>query len=80
MVHELPPLHHVVGVQLTGGVHVRHDVDTYLKLTTMPTTIDMRMTSHQSGGGEGGPCLGHLGSPHPVTVLGQQRPLEGGVG
>ena len=27
MVHELSPLHHVVGVQLTGGVHVRHDVD-----------------------------------------------------
>ena len=27
VVHELPPLHHVVGVQLCGGVHVRHDVD-----------------------------------------------------
>ena len=32
MVHELPPLHHVMGVQLTGGVHVRHDVDTDLTL------------------------------------------------
>ena len=27
VVHELSPLHHVVGVQLTGGVHVRDDVD-----------------------------------------------------
>ena len=30
MVHKLPPLHHIVGVQLTGGVHIRHDVDTDL--------------------------------------------------
>ena len=29
VVHELPPLHHVVGVQLTGGVHVRDDVDAH---------------------------------------------------
>ena len=29
VVHELPPLHHVVGVQLTGGVHVGDDVDTH---------------------------------------------------
>ena len=36
--------------------------------------------THQPSGGKGGPCLGHLGSPHPVTVLGQQGPLEGGVG
>ena len=28
MVHKLPPLHHVVSVQLAGSVHVRHDVDT----------------------------------------------------
>ena len=28
MINKLPPLHHVVGVQLTGGVHVRHHVDT----------------------------------------------------
>ena len=35
--------------------------------------------THQPSGGKGGPCLGHLGSPHPVTVLGQQGPLEGGV-
>ena len=74
MVHELPPLHHIVGVQLTRGVHVRHNVDTHLKLTSMVVlrkhcTV-IRMTSHKSGGGEGGPCLGHLGSPHAVTVLG----------
>ena len=31
VVHELPPLHHVVSVQLTGGVHVRHDVDADLR-------------------------------------------------
>ena len=31
MVHELPPLHHVVCVHLTGGVHVRHDVNTDLR-------------------------------------------------
>ena len=62
MVYKLPPLHHIVGVQLTGGVHIGDNVDT-----------------DQPGGGESGPCLGHLGSPHPVTVLGQQRPLEGGV-
>ena len=30
VVHELPPLHHIVGVQLTRRVHVRHDVDTHL--------------------------------------------------
>ena len=29
VVHELPPPHHVVGVQLTGGVHVRDDVDAH---------------------------------------------------
>ena len=29
VVHELSPLHHVVGVQLTGGVHVRDDVDAH---------------------------------------------------
>ena len=27
MVYKLPPLHHIVSVQLTGGVHVGHDVD-----------------------------------------------------
>ena len=27
VVHELSPLHHVVGVQLTGSVHIRDDVD-----------------------------------------------------
>ena len=31
VVHELAPLHHVVRVQLTGGVHVRHNVDTDLE-------------------------------------------------
>ena len=31
MVHELAPLHHVVSVQLTRGVHVRHNVDTNLE-------------------------------------------------
>ena len=31
VVHELPPLHHIMGVQLTGGVHVGHNVDTNLK-------------------------------------------------
>ena len=29
VVHELSPLHHVVGVQLTGGVHVGDDVDAH---------------------------------------------------
>ena len=62
VVHELSPLHHVVGVQLAGGIHIRHDVD-----------------ADQPGGGERGPGLAHLGSPHPVTVLGEQYPLEGGV-
>ena len=63
VVHELPPLHHVVGVQLAGSVHVRHDVDT-----------------DQASRGQGGAGLGDLGSPHPVTVLGQEGPLEGGEG
>ena len=31
MVHELPPLHHVVSVQLAGGVHVGHNVDADLE-------------------------------------------------
>ena len=31
MVHELPPLHHIVGVQLTGGVHVGYNVDADLR-------------------------------------------------
>ena len=28
VVHELSPLHHIVSVQLTGSVHIRHHVDT----------------------------------------------------
>ena len=32
MVHKLPPLHHIVGVQLTGGVHIRDNVDADLIL------------------------------------------------
>ena len=31
VVNELPPLHHIVGVQITRGVHVRHDIDTHLE-------------------------------------------------
>ena len=31
VVHELPPLHHIMGVQLTWGVHVGHNVDTDLE-------------------------------------------------
>ena len=60
VVHELSPLHHVVGVQLAWGVHVRDDVD-----------------ADQAGGGKGRAGLGDLGPPHPVTVLGQEGPLEG---
>ena len=63
VVHELPPLHHVVGVQLARGVHVGHDVD-----------------ADEAGGGQTAPCPGRLGPPHPVTVGGQQRALEGRVG
>ena len=63
VVHELSPLHHVVGVQLAGGVHVRDDVD-----------------ADQAGGGKGRAGLGDLGPPHPVTVLGQEGPLEGSGG
>lgn len=32
MVHKLPPLHHIVCVQLTGGVHVRDNVDADLNI------------------------------------------------
>ena len=31
VIYELSPLHHIVGVQLTGGVHVRHDVNADLE-------------------------------------------------
>ena len=31
VVHELPPLHHIVSVQLTGGVYVGHNVDADLE-------------------------------------------------
>ena len=41
MVHKLPPLHHVVGVQLTGGVHVRHNVDTHLEFRLSIDAINL---------------------------------------
>ena len=65
VVHELSPLHHVVGVQLTGGVHVRHHVD-----TDQPGGGQTEISRHRVS----------LSLPDPVTVLGQQDPLEGRVG
>ena len=35
VVNKLPPLHHVVGVQLTWGVYVGHNVDANLHFIVM---------------------------------------------
>ena len=40
VVHELPPLHHVVSVQLTGGVHAGYNVDTHLEFRLSITAIN----------------------------------------
>ena len=39
VVHELPPLHHIVRVHLARGVHVGNDVDAALKLDNISTPM-----------------------------------------